>query len=51
MHNARNMSKIKTLGEHLLQVKGVNGTRLGDTKSRDEVLYNGIKVWNLALGS
>ena len=23
MHNARNMSRIKTLGEHLLKLKGV----------------------------
>ena len=41
MHNARNMSKIKTLGEHLLKVKGVklqrqNDTRLSDDESKDE---------------
>ena len=40
-HNARNMSKIKTLREHLLKVKGVklqskNDTRLSDGESKDE---------------
>ena len=39
MHNARNMIRIKTLGEHLLKVKGVklkrkNDTRLGDVRTR-----------------
>ena len=56
MHNARNMSGIKTLGERLLEVKGVklqrkNDTRLSDDYSRDEGLYNELKVWNLASGS
>ena len=51
MHNARNMSNIKTLRECLLKEKGVklqrkNGTRLSDDESRDEGLYNDLKVWN-----
>ena len=50
MHNARNMSKIKTLGECLLKVKGVklqrkNDTRLNDdNENKDEGLYNELKV-------
>ena len=49
MHNARNMSRIKTLGESLLKVKGVklqrkNDTRLSDDENKDEVLYNYLKV-------
>ena len=56
MHNARKESKIRTLGERLLKVKGVklqrkNDTRLSDDYSRDEGLYNELKVWNLASGS
>ena len=56
MHNARNMSKIKTLGEGLLKVKGVklqmqNDTRLSDDENKDEGLYNELKVWKLASGS
>ena len=48
MHNARNMSKIKKLGEGLLKVKGVklqrkNDTRLSDDESKDEGLYNELK--------
>ena len=40
MHNARNKSKVKTLGERLLKVKSVNlqsknDTRLGDDESKD----------------
>ena len=40
MHNARNMSKIKMLGEHLLKVKGVklqrqNDIRLSDDENKD----------------
>ena len=50
MHNARNMNKINTLKECLLKEKGVKlqikiGTRLGDDESRDEGLYNELKVW------
>ena len=50
MHNARNMSSIKTLRECLLKVKDVklqkkNGTRLSDDERRDEVLYNEIRAW------
>ena len=49
-YNAKNMSKIRTLGEHLLQVKGVklkrnNGTRLSDDEREDERLYNELKAW------
>ena len=56
MHNARNMSKIKTLGKHLLKVKGVklqrqNDTRLSYDESKDEGLYNELTVWKLASGS
>ena len=50
MHNARNMRKIKKLGECLLKVKGVklqrqDDTRLSDNENRDEGLYNELKVW------
>ena len=43
MHNARKAGKIRTLGEHLLQVKGVklqrkNDTRLSDNENKDEGL-------------
>ena len=56
MHNARNMSRIKTLEERLLKVKGVklqrqNDTRLSDDENKDEGLYNKLKVWNPASGS
>ena len=49
-HNERNMSKIKTLGEGLLKVKGVklqrkNDTRLSDDENKDEGLYNELIVW------
>ena len=54
--SARNMSKIKTLGERLLKEKGVklqkkNDTRLSDDESRDEGLYNELKVWKPTSGS
>ena len=53
MHNARNMSNIKTLEEHLLKVKGVkmqmqNDTRLSDDDNKDEGLYNELKAWKTA---
>ena len=56
MHNAKNMSRINTLRECLLKVKGVklwqqNGTRLGDSESRDEGLYHELKVWKPTSGS
>ena len=56
MHNARNMSRIKTLGERLLKVKGVNlqrqkDTRLSDDENKDGGLYNVLKAWNPASGS
>ena len=49
MHNARNMSKIRTLGERLLRVKGVelqrqNDTSLSNNENKDEGLYNELKV-------
>ena len=50
MHNARNMIKVKTLGECLLKVKGVklqrqNDTRLSNNENKDEGLYNELKAW------
>ena len=56
MHNARKVSKIRTLVEHLLRVKGVklqrqNDTRLSDDENKDEGLYNKLKAWKLASGS
>ena len=56
MHNGRNMSKIKTLGECLLKVKGVklqrqNDTRLSNDENKDEGLYNELKAWKPASGS
>ena len=56
MHNARKASKIRTLGEHLLKVKGVklqrqNDTRLSDDEKKDEGLYNELKAWKPASGS
>ena len=53
MHNARNMSKVKTLGERLLKVKGVklqrqNDTRLSDSENKNEGLYKELKAWKLA---
>ena len=56
MHNAMNMSKIKTLGERLLKEKGAklqrkNCTRLSDDESRDEGLYNELKSWKPTLVS
>ena len=49
-HNARNMSKIKTLGECILKEKGVklqrkNDTKMSDDERRDEGLYNDLYVW------
>ena len=56
MHNARNMRKLKTLGECLLKVKGVKlqrkkDTRLSDDERKDEGLYNELKAWKPASGS
>ena len=56
MHNARNKSKVKTLEECLLKVKGVklqrkNDTRLRKDENKDEGLYKEIKAWKLASGS
>ena len=53
MHNARNMSKIKTLGKSLLKVKCVKlkrqiDTRLRDDENKDEGLYNELKAWKPA---
>ena len=55
MHNARKVSKIRTLRECLLKVKGVklqrkNDTRLSDDENKDEGLYNELKAWKLASG-
>ena len=36
MHNARNMNRIKTLGERLLKVKGVKLQRQNDTRLSDD---------------
>ena len=56
LHNARQMSRIKTLRECLLKVKGVklqrqNDTRLGNNENKDEGLYNELRAWKPALGS
>ena len=56
MHNPGKVSKIRTLGEHLLKVKGVklqrkNDTRLRDDENKDEGLYNELKAWNPTSGS
>ena len=56
MHNERKVSKIRTLGERLLKVKGVklkrkNDTRLNDDDNKDEGLYNELKAWKPASGS
>ena len=56
MNNATKVSKIRTLGERPLKVKGVklqmqNDTRLSDDEKKDEGLYNEIKVWKPASGS
>ena len=56
MHNARKVSKIRTLREHLLKVKGVklqrkNDTRLSHDENKDEGLYNELKAWNPTSGS
>ena len=56
MHNARKVRKIRTLGEHLLKVKGVklkrkNDTRLSDDENKDKGLYNELKAWKPASGS
>ena len=50
MYNARKVSKIRTLREHLLKVKGVklqrqNDTRLSDDENKYEGLYNELKAW------
>ena len=50
MHNARKASKIRTLGECILKVKGVklqiqNDTRLSDDERKDGGLYNELKAW------
>ena len=49
MHNARKVSKIRTLREHVLKVKGVkfqrqNDTRLSDDENKDEGLYNELSM-------
>ena len=56
MHNARKMSRIKTLRECLLKVKGVklqrkNDTRLSNDENKYEGLYNEQKAWKLESGS
>ena len=56
MHNARKVSKIRTLRGRLLKVKGVklqrqNDTILSDDGNKDEGLYNELKAWNLESGS
>ena len=56
MHNARKMSRIKTLRECILKVKGVklqrkNDTRISEDKNKDEGLYNELKAWKSATDS
>ena len=48
MHNARKVSKIRTLGESIFKVKGAklqrqNDTKLSDDENKDEGLYNELK--------
>ena len=56
MHNAKKVSRIKTLRERLLKVKDFklrrqNDTRLSDDENKDEGLYNKLKAWKPTLGS
>ena len=56
MHNERNMSRIKTLGERILKVKGVKfqrkkGTRMSNDERRNEGLYNKLTAWKPASSS
>ena len=56
MHNARKVSKIRTLGERLLRAKGVklqrkNDTRLSNDENKDEDLYKELKAWKPSSGS
>ena len=56
MHNSRNMSRINTLEERLLKVKGVklqrqNDRRLSGDENKDEGLYNELKSWKAESGS
>ena len=49
MYNSRNKSKVKTLGESILKVKGVkfqrkNDIGLSDGENKDEGLYNELKA-------
>ena len=55
-HSERNMSKIRTLRERLLKVKGVkfqrkNNTRFSNDENKDEGLYNELKSWKPTSGS
>ena len=50
------MSKIRTLGENILKVKGFklqrqNDTRISDDENKDESLYNELKAWKSTSGS
>ena len=56
IHNARKVSKIRTLGERFLKVKGVklqrqNDTRLSGDENKYEGLYNELKAWKPVSGS
>ena len=56
MHNARKMSRIKTLRECIIKLKGVklkrkNDTRLSDDENKDGGLYNELKSWKPTSGS
>ena len=49
-HNAGDMNKIRTLGERLLQVKGLklqqhDDTRISNDESTNEGLYNEMRAW------
>ena len=51
MHNARKLSKIRTLGVKGVKLQRQNDTRLSGNENKDEVLYNELKAWKPASGS
>ena len=51
MHNARKVSKIRTLEVKGVKLQRKNDTRLSGNENKDEVLYNELKAWKPASGS
>ena len=56
IHNEMKVSKIRTLKECPLRVKGIklqrqNDTNLSNDENKDEGLYNELKAWKLTSGS